>query len=130
MCLKQNRLCTTNIIRAVDLKHSLMNSSVSRHELEIVINTFISSHLDYCNSLFSSLNKTSLTELQVVQDTATSLLTNSSHVTQLLTQLHWLPINLQVHFQILISTFIGLHGTATSYISELLHPQHAPEVMW
>lgn len=71
-----------------------MNSTVSRHELEMVINTFISSRLDYCNSLFSSLNKTSLTELQVVQDTSTRLLTNSSHVTQLLTQLHWLPINL------------------------------------
>uniref|UniRef100_A0A8C6P1U2 Reverse transcriptase domain-containing protein n=1 Tax=Nothobranchius furzeri TaxID=105023 RepID=A0A8C6P1U2_NOTFU len=41
---------------------------LSRSELETVIHTFISSRLDYCNSLFTCLSRTSLNRLQVVQN--------------------------------------------------------------
>ncbi|KAF7642434.1 hypothetical protein LDENG_00258020, partial [Lucifuga dentata] len=37
-----------------------LRSVVSQAEMEIIIHAFISSHLDYCNSLFTCLNKTSL----------------------------------------------------------------------
>lgn len=50
---------------------------MSLSEPEIVSYTFISSHLDYCNSLFTCLSKSSLDCLQVVQISAARLLTKS-----------------------------------------------------
>ncbi|KAF7643493.1 hypothetical protein LDENG_00238270 [Lucifuga dentata] len=43
----------------------------------MVIHAFISSRLDYCNSLFTCLSKTSLNRLQTVQNAAARLLTKA-----------------------------------------------------
>uniref|UniRef100_A0A669AZZ0 Reverse transcriptase domain-containing protein n=1 Tax=Oreochromis niloticus TaxID=8128 RepID=A0A669AZZ0_ORENI len=90
---------------------SKLSPLVSHTELEIVIHAFISSRLDYCNSLFTCLNKNSLERLQIVQNAAARLLTKTSkysHVTPLLIQLHWLPAEFRVHFKILVLTFKAL----------------------
>uniref|UniRef100_A0A8C6KCT2 Reverse transcriptase domain-containing protein n=1 Tax=Nothobranchius furzeri TaxID=105023 RepID=A0A8C6KCT2_NOTFU len=92
---------------------------LSRSELETFLHTFISSRLDYCNSLFTCLSRTSLNRLQVVQNACARLLTKSSkhtHITPLLLQLHWLPVNFRVHFKILVLVYRALHGQAPSYI--------------
>ncbi|KAF7654611.1 hypothetical protein LDENG_00067310 [Lucifuga dentata] len=81
----------------------------------MVIHAFISSRLDYCNSLFTCLIKTSSNWLQTVQNAAAGLLTKAnrrSHITPILCGLHWLPINFRVHFKILVLTFRALHGQA------------------
>uniref|UniRef100_A0A669DHZ7 Reverse transcriptase domain-containing protein n=1 Tax=Oreochromis niloticus TaxID=8128 RepID=A0A669DHZ7_ORENI len=104
---------------------SKLSPIVSHTELEIVIHAFISSRLDYCNSLFTCLNKNSLERLQIVQNAAARLLTRTSkysHVTPLLIQLHWLPVEFRVHFKILVLTFKALQGQAPAYIIELLQP--------
>uniref|UniRef100_A0A669F551 Reverse transcriptase domain-containing protein n=1 Tax=Oreochromis niloticus TaxID=8128 RepID=A0A669F551_ORENI len=104
---------------------SKLSPIVSHTELEIVIHAFISSRLDYCNSLFTCLNKNSLECLQIVQNAAARLLTRTSkysHVTPLLIQLHWLPVEFRVHFKILVLTFKALQGQAPAYIIELLQP--------
>uniref|UniRef100_A0A8C6VWU7 Reverse transcriptase domain-containing protein n=1 Tax=Nothobranchius furzeri TaxID=105023 RepID=A0A8C6VWU7_NOTFU len=98
---------------------------LSRSELETVIHSFISSRLDYCNSLFTCLSRTSLNRLQVVQNACARLLTKSSkhtHITRLLLQLHLLPVNFRVHFKILVLVYRTLHGQAPSYIGDLLSP--------
>ncbi|XP_070399077.1 uncharacterized protein [Nothobranchius furzeri] len=56
---------------------------LSRSELETVLHTFISSRLDYCNSLFTCLSRTSLNRLQVVQNACAQLLTKSSKHTHI-----------------------------------------------
>lgn len=104
---------------------SKLSPIVSHTELEIVIHAFISSRLDYCNSLFTCLNKNSLERLQIVQNAAARLLTRTSkysHVTPLLRQLHWLPVEFRVHFKILVLTFKALQGQAPAYIIEPLQP--------
>ncbi|KAF7643042.1 hypothetical protein LDENG_00246120 [Lucifuga dentata] len=56
----------------------------------MVIHAFISFHLDYCNSLFTCLSKTSLNWLQTVQNAAVRLLTKAnrrSHITPILSDL-------------------------------------------
>uniref|UniRef100_A0A8C6W0R4 Reverse transcriptase domain-containing protein n=1 Tax=Nothobranchius furzeri TaxID=105023 RepID=A0A8C6W0R4_NOTFU len=94
-------------------------------ELETVIYTFISSHLDFSNSLFTCLSRTSLNRVQVAQNACARLLTNSfkhTYITLLLLQLHWLPVNFRVHFNILFLVYRALHGQAPSYIGDLLTP--------
>lgn len=75
---------------------------VSLAELEKVVHAFVSSRLDYCNSLFTSLDKSSLSRLQAVQNAAARLLTRSTqraHITPILCSLHWLPIDFRIRFK-------------------------------
>ncbi|KAF7652656.1 hypothetical protein LDENG_00093850, partial [Lucifuga dentata] len=92
-----------------------LRAVVSKTELEMVIHAFIPSHLDYCNSLFTCLSKTCLNRLQTVQNAAARLLTKAnrrSHITPILSGLHWFPINFRVQFKILVLTFRALYGQA------------------
>uniref|UniRef100_A0A672G6V9 Reverse transcriptase domain-containing protein n=1 Tax=Salarias fasciatus TaxID=181472 RepID=A0A672G6V9_SALFA len=92
---------------------------LSGTDLELVIHAFISSRLDYCNSLFSCFNKNVLNRLQLVQNAAARLLTGSSrwsHITPVLSSLHWLPIKFRIDFKILVLTFRALHDQAPKYL--------------
>ena len=102
---------------------SKIRALVSKAELEMIIHAFISSRLDYCNSLFSCLDKKDLCRLQTVQNSAARLLTHTSkraHITPVLASLHWLPVKFRIHFKILVLTFRALQGQAPPYISDLI----------
>ena len=102
-----------------------LRSMVSKQELEMIIHAFVSSRLDYCNSLFTCLNKKALARLQSVQNAAARLLTSTgrrAHITPVLKSLHWLPVAYRFHFKILVLTFRALHGQAPFYIVDLITP--------
>ena len=50
---------------------------LSRHDLEKAIHALISSRLDYCNALYVGVSQSSLSRLQLVQNAAARLLTNT-----------------------------------------------------
>ena len=100
-----------------------LRSLVSFPELEMIIHAFVSSRLDYCNSLFTCLNKTTMDRLQLIQNTAARLLTRTSrrcHITPVLASLHWLPVNFRVHFKLLVLTYRALHQCFSTYFE----PRH------
>ena len=102
-----------------------LRSFVSHSDLEMIIHAFVSSRLDYCNSVLTCLNKTSLDRLQFIQNTAARLLTRSNrrcHITPVLASLHWLPVVFRVQFKVLVLTFRALHGQAPAYLTDLLKP--------
>ncbi len=99
-----------------------------RKEFESVIHAFITSRLDYCNSLYVGLDQSSLQRLQLVQNAAARLLTGTKkyeHITPVLASLHWLPVRFRIEFKLLLIVFKILHGLAPAYLSELLHV-HTP----
>ena len=101
---------------------------LTKKHLETVIHAFITSRLDYCNSLYVGVSQSSLARLQLVQNAAARLLTGTrkrEHITPILASLHWLPVHFRVHFKILLFAFKSLNGLAPRYVSELLHP-YAP----
>jgi len=62
-------------------------------DLEKVIHVFITSRLDYCNSLYTGIGKGELYRLQLVQNAAARLLSGKKkreHITPVLSLLHWL----------------------------------------
>ena len=66
---------------------------------------------------------TSLSRLQLVQNAAFRLLTNTNrrvHITPVLNSLHWLPVLYRIDFKFLMFVFEALTGLALSYLSELL----------
>ena len=111
---------------------SKLRKMVSQNDLELVIHAFVSSRLDYCNSLFTCLNKKELSRLQLVQNSAARILTRTnrrSHITPILKTLHWLPVSVRVNFKILVLTFRALHGQAPPYISDLIQPYTPARVL-
>ncbi len=86
---------------------------------------FVSSRLDYCNSLYVGTSQSTLSRLQIVQNAAARLLTGSrkqDHITPILSSLHWLPVRYRIDLKILLFVFKSLNGLAPCYISDLLQP--------
>ena len=75
---------------------------------EFLAHAFVSSKLDFCNSLLYSILKHLLQKLHSVQNAAARSVTSPSkfdHVTPLLMQLHWLPITERIKNKIFLFTF-------------------------
>lgn len=99
----------------------------SPQDSEKLVHAFISSRLDYCNSLYAGLTKQALNKLQLIQNTAARILTRTSkfgHITPILKSLHWLPVQQRIHFKILLITFKAVNGLAPTYISDIIPPYH------
>ncbi len=101
---------------------------LSSKNFERVIHAFITSRLDYCNSLYFGTGQTALSRLQRVQNAAARLLTSTKkrdHITPVLRSLHWLPVRYRVNFKILLLVFKSLNGLVPAYLSDLL-TEHRP----
>ena len=64
-----------------------------------------------------------LQKLQYVQNAAARLITGirkHHHITPILMDLHWLPVNERIQFKILLLTFKSLNGFAPVYIDEMI----------
>ncbi len=89
-----------------------------------LVHSFVSSRLDYCNSVLAGLPDSDIQKLQCVQNAAAHLITHSKkydHFTPVLVDLHWLPVMFWMLFKVLVLTYCALEGTAPSYIQSLLN---------
>jgi hypothetical protein len=94
-----------------------------------LVHAFVSSKIDYCNSLLYGLPKKHHDKLQRVLNCAArvvSRLRKFDHITPVLASLHWLPIPQRLEFKIILLTFKALHGLAPEYLRELLVWHKAP----
>ena len=99
---------------------------ISFKNCETLIHAFVTSKLDYCNSLLSGLSQNQIQRLQYVQNSAaTRLLTGTrkyDNITPILRELHWLPVTERIHFKVLLLTSKSLNDMAPFYLRELLSP--------
>ncbi len=97
---------------------STVRDILSPSDSEKLVHAFVTSRLDYCNSVFAGLPKSSIKHLQRVQNAAARMLTRCkirNHITPTLSSLHWLPVSFRIEFKILLIVFKCLHGTAPIY---------------
>ena len=85
---------------------------LSKDNTKTLVHAFISSRIDYCNSLLYGLPEYQLNKLQRVQNMCDRLICNESkycHITTLLVGLHWLSVNFRIEFKIywLFLRFLG-----------------------
>ena len=102
------------------------------------MHAFISSRLDYCNSLMYGIAENQLDKLQRIQNTAARLVAGvkkCDHMSPVLRRLHWLPVRHRVTFKIATLVYKSLHGLAPTYLSRQCVPvatltgrMHPPEV--
>ena len=96
---------------------------LSRVALERVIHAFITSRLDYCNSLLCGISEQQLTKLQRLQIVAARILTGTKkrdHITPVLKALHWLPVKYRIQYKVLLLVFRTRIGQAPPYMNEML----------
>ena len=96
---------------------------LDRTSTERLVHAFVSSHLDYCNSLLAGLPNSHIAPLQRIQNTAARLVTRTKrteHITPILQSLHWLPIQQRISFKILLLVFKIIHKLAPAYLQELV----------
>ena len=96
---------------------------ISFKTTEMLVHAFVTSKLDHCNSLLYGLPKNLLNKLQSVHNAAARLITLSRkhhHITPVLINLHWLPIEERIKYKILLLTFKSLYGLTPSYVNEMI----------
>ena len=79
--------------------------------VQTLVNAFVISRLDYCNSILFGLPNTELQKLQRVQNICN--MNNFDHITPILVKLHWLPVRYRINFKIVLITFKVIHGLLT-----------------
>ena len=92
------------------------------------MHVFVTSRLEFCNSLLGGIPKNVLKTPQSVQNAAARVVTltyKREHITPILGKLHWLPVEERDIFKILLLTYKALNNLAPSYISELVN-QYVP----
>ena len=89
----------------------------------ILVNSFIVSRVDYCNSLLAGLPACQLERIQSVLNSAARLIygrTPSDHVTDLLRDnLHWLRVPQRIRYKLCLIAYKALNNLMPDYISDL-----------
>ena len=73
-----------------------------------MINCSITSRLEYCNSLLYDAKGYNISQLQLCQNNAARMLSlrrKFDHITPVLKDLHWLPVEQRIEFKVLLLTY-------------------------
>lgn len=93
---------------------------------KILIHAFVTSHLDYCNSLLFGIPTYQLERLQKVLNAAARVvyyIPKFDHITPSLINLHWLPVKERIEFKIALLVFKVLNGLSPVYLTNLIQAQ-------
>ena len=92
--------------------------------VKTLVCSLVLSRLNYCNSLLFGLSQYLIKRLQGVQNAAArSILRTprSEHISPLLQNLHWLPVNRRILHKVAALCHSSLSGSGPQYLSDLTH---------
>jgi hypothetical protein len=99
---------------------------LTRDGTEILMHAFVTSRIDYCNSLLTSLPHALIHKIQLVQNAAARVVTQTrkfDHISPVLYDLHWLPVVHRIHYKVLLMVFKALSGLAPQYLADMIELQ-------
>ena len=121
MAVHITKICSAAFYHLHNIRR--IRKHLSTDSAATLIHSFISSRIDYCNSLLYGVPKCHIDKLQRVQNAAARLVVmqgKSCHITPVLHQLHWLPVLFRINFKVLLLTFKAIRKLAPSYINDLV----------
>ena len=110
------RSCFFQLRQIRTIRRSLTSDST-----KTLVNAFVNSRLDYCNSLLYGIGEGLMDRLQRVQNAAARLVSGAKkydHITPIMMDLHWLPIRRRVTFKVATLVYKCLHGCAPVYLAD------------
>src|SRR5208282_2434841 len=102
-----------------------IKGSLTSDAIKTLVHAFISSRLDYCNSLLVNLSDDVPRKLQLILNAAARLVSGTrkfDRITPVLRDLHWLPVRERITFRTVITVYKCLHGLAPPYLSVFCRP--------
>ena len=107
---------------------SRLKKHLDKSTLECIVHAFVTSKLDYCNSLLVGLPDVLINRLQCIQNSAARILTGTpkyAHITPVLKELHWLPVEKRIIFKVLLLVFKAVRHHAPAYLQNVIK-EYAP----
>ena len=87
------------------------------------MSAFVLSKLNYCNAILAGLPKSTIAPLQRAQNAAARLIglvAPRDHVTKMLQQLHWLPVQYRISYKLCLLMHLIYTLQAPSYITDIV----------
>ena len=115
-----SRSCWYQIYNIGNIRKYLFKDSTSA-----LVHAIVTSKLNNYNSLLFGLQNSSLLNLQMVQNNAARLIVlqkKYEHITPVLKQLHWLPVEIRTDYKICLLTYKCLHQMVPLYLQDLITP--------
>ena len=116
MCVVQRIMLWRRLLPYADIWLKQLNT------VQLVC-SFVLSRLDYCTVTLAGLPATHIARLQRIQNNVARLVLQKSkrqHVTLLLKQLHWLPIQTRINYKLATLVFRHSDGSLPQYLSSTL----------
>ena len=104
---------------------SKIRKQITYAACEKLIHALITSRIDCGNACLYRIAEYQLHRLQMLIHIAARILVrcdNTTSITSVLKDLHWLPVVERIEYKILLLTFKSQNGLAPGYLAELLHP--------
>ena len=86
----------------------LVRSSLTSDTAKTLVHAFVSSRIDYCNSMLYGVSDGLLKKLQAVQNAAAWVVTGArkfDHITPVLRDLHWLPVRQRIKYKLAMTVY-------------------------
>ena len=123
MCLKYHisKLCKSLNYKIYSI--GKIRKYIDRDTTRTLVNSSVTSKMDYCNSLLYGLDDVTLRSIQLCQNNAARIITRQrkrEHITPALRNLHWLPVRQRIAYKVLLLTYKCRVGKGPRYLSDLL----------
>ena len=108
--------CMAKLSQINRVKHSF-----DKETLTLIISALVISKLTYCSTVWSNTSATNIKKLQLAQNFASKIITNSKkydHATPSLRQLNWLPIKHLLIYRDTVMTYKCMNNLAPTYLSD------------
>ena len=120
-----SRTCYFELLRLASIRRILTSTATATQ-----VSAFVSSRVDYCNSLLFGSTHDVTSHLQRIQNYAARVILRfpkSSNITTHLKSLHWLPVKVRSTYKIACLCYHCHSSTAPAYVADMLQkkPSHA-----
>ena len=102
------------------IRHSLTSEAMLT-----LTQAFVSSRLDYCNSVLAGVSSQLLQKMQVIQNAAARFVMGArrrDHMIPVLRELLWLPVRQRIWFKTAVMVYKYIQGLAPSYLASHCEP--------
>jgi len=113
-----SRSCFFYMRQLRSVRHSLTSEAMLT-----LIQAFVSSRLDYCNSVLAAVSSLLLQKMQVIQNAAARFVTGArrcDHMTLVLRELHWLPVRQRIGYGLKLLSWCTSASRLGSIISGII----------